>query len=269
MKNLRCIAAACLCMLLCLACSLTFAAEEGMIDKVIDKGVIRVGFSSFVPWAMQDKNGDYIGFEVDVAKRLARDLGVEIELVPTRFSGIVPALMADKFDIIIGSMSVTPERNLKGNFSIPYDYATIEAVANKAKTKDMKFPEDYNKPEVVIAVRSGATPAILAKKMFPKATLRVFDDEAPAVQDVIAGRAHLMLSSAPLPAFETLKNPDVLYQPTQDALLKQPVGFLVRKGDPDSLNVLDNWIRLVEDEGWLKERRDYWFKSKDWEKLVR
>jgi polar amino acid transport system substrate-binding protein len=43
----------------------------------------------------------------------------------------------------------------------------------------------------------------------------------------------------------------------------------VRKGDPDSLNVLDNWIRLVEDEGWLKEKRDYWFKSRDWESLVR
>ncbi len=109
----------------------------------------------------------------------------------------------------------------------------------------------------------------MARKMFPNATLRLFDDEAPAVQDVIAGRSHIMLSSAPLPAFETLKNPDVLYQPTKEALAKQPVGFLVRKGDPDSLNVLDNWIRLVEDEGWLKEKRDYWFKSRDWESLVR
>lgn len=137
------------------------------------------------------------------------------------------------------------------------------------KTKGLKFPDDYNKSDIIIAVRSGGTPAILARKMFPNATLRLFDDEAPAVQDVIAGRSHIMLSSAPLPAFETLKNPDVLYQPTKEALAKQPVGFLVRKGDPDSLNVLDNWIRLVEDEGWLKEKRDYWFKSRDWESLVR
>lgn len=269
MKHLQKIFFIC-CLVLAFAVTCAQAENnEGMIDKVVKNGVMRVGFSSFVPWAMQDKNGEYIGFEVDVAKRLARDLGVEIELVPTRFSGIVPALLANKFDIIIGSLSVTPERNLKGNFSIPYDYATIEAVANKEKTKGMKFPDDYNKPEVVIAVRSGGTPALLAKKMFPNATLRLFDDEAPAVQDVIAGRSQMMLSSAPLPAFETLKNPDVLYQPTKEALIKQPVGFLVRKGDPDSLNVLDNWIRLVEDEGWLKERRDYWFKSRDWESLVR
>lgn len=245
------------------------SAEKSMLDKALDRGVLRVGVASFVPWTMQDKNGDYIGFEVDVARRLAKDLGLDIELVPTKFAGIIPALLADKFDIIIGSMSVTPERNLKGNFSIPYDYAAIEALANKQKTGGMKFPDDYNNEKIVIAVRSGSTPALAAKKMFPKATIRPFDDEAPAVRDVTAGRSHLMLSSAPLPAFEALKNPDVLYQPSTEPVSRQPVGFVIRKGDPDSLNVLDNWIRLVEEEGWLKERRDYWFRSTDWEKLVR
>lgn len=249
--------------------SRAFGAEKSMIDKVVDKGTMRVGVSSFVPWVMQDKNGEYIGFEIDVAKRLAKDLGVDIELVPTKFSGLIPALMADKFDIIIGSMSVTPERNLKINFSEPYDYATIEAMANKEKTKGMKFPDDYDKPEVVIAVRSGSTPAIIAKKMFPNATIRPFDEEAPAVQDVISGRSHLMLSSAPLPAFSVLKNPDTLYQPTTDSLHRQPVGFGILKGDVDSLNVLDNWTRMAEEEGWLKDRRDYWFRGNDWEKQVR
>lgn len=245
------------------------SSSKSMIDKVVDKGVMRVGVASFVPWTMQDKNGDYIGFEVDVAKRLAKDLGVDIQLVPTRFAGIIPALLADKFDIIVGSVSVTPERNLKGNFSIPYDYARIEALANKEKTRDLKFPEDYNKSEIIIAVRSGSTPALIAKRMFPNATIRAFDDEAPAVQDVVSGRSHLMLSSAPLPAFESLKNPDTLYQPTTDALSRQPVGFVIRKGDADSLNVLDNWIRMVEEEGWLEDRRNYWFRSRDWEDQVR
>lgn len=253
----------------CLA-EITKAEEpQSMIDKVVDKGVMRVGVASFVPWTMQDKNGDYIGFEVDVAKRLAKDLGVDIQLVPTKFAGIIPALLADKFDIIIGSVSVTPQRNLQGNFTIPYDYATIEALANKAKTENMKFPEDYNKADVVIAVRSGSTPATVAKKMFPNATIRAFDDEAPAVQDVLSGRSHLMLSSAPLPAFESLKHPDVLYQPSTEPLSRQPVGFVIRKGDADSLNVLDNWIRMVEEEGWLKDRRDYWFHSRKWEDLTR
>ena len=245
------------------------AAETSLMDRILERGVIRVGFSSFVPWAMQGKDGEFIGFEVDVAKRLARDLGVDIQLVPTRWAGIIPALLADKFDVIIGSMSVTTERNLKGNFTIPYDFAAIEAVANKQKTQGMRFPDDYDKPGVIIAVRSGGTPAIVARKLVPRATVRPFDDEAPAVQDVIAGRSHMMLSSAPLPAFESLKNPDVLYQPSTQALSSQPVGFVIRKGDVDTLNVLDNWIRMVEAEGWLAERKAYWFRGTDWEKLVR
>ena len=53
-------------------------AQTSMIDDVVKRGVLRVGFSSFVPWAMQDKNGEFVGFEIDVAKRLDKDLGVEI-----------------------------------------------------------------------------------------------------------------------------------------------------------------------------------------------
>ena len=240
------------------------AKDGSMIEEVSRRGVLRVGFSSFVPWAMQDKNGEFIGFEIDVAKRLAKDLGVEIQLVPTKWAGIIPALLAGKFDIIIGSMSVTPERNLRVNFSVPYDYATIEVMANNS-TRNMKFPEDFNKPEVVVALRTGSTPVPVAKKVLPKATFRLFDDEAPAVQDVLSGRAAVMFSSAPLPALETLRNPGKLYQPSTESFYRQPVGMAIRKGDADSLNVIDNWIRTVEAEGWLADRRHYWFKTTDWE----
>ena len=244
-------------------------AQTSMIDDVVKRGVLRVGFSSFVPWAMQDKTGKYVGFEVDVATRLAKDLGLEVELVPTRWSGIIPALLTGKFDVIICSLSVTPERALKVNFSIPYDYAGIEAVAHRKAAAGKTKLEDFNTPETVVALRTGSTPVPVAKKVLPNATFRLFDDEAPAVQDVLSGRADVMFSSAPLPAFEVLRNPDKLYQPSTDAFYRQPVGMVIRKGDPDSLNVLDNWIRTVEAEGWLPERRHFWFKTTDWEAQLR
>ena len=137
MRKLAIVAA----LLLCAAALLgqAQAAEKSMIDKALERGTLRVGVSSFVPWTMQDKNGEYIGFEIDVARRLAKDLGLELELVPTKFAGIIPALLADKFDVIIGSVSVTPQRNLQGNFSIPYDHAAIEAFANKAAQSAGQF----------------------------------------------------------------------------------------------------------------------------------
>ncbi|MEE8480273.1 MAG: transporter substrate-binding domain-containing protein, partial [Desulfobacterales bacterium] len=95
---------------------------ESTIEQVQKRGILRVGMSTFVPWAMKDKTGKLIGFEIDVATRLAQDMGVTVEFVPTKWSGIIPALSTGKFDVIIGGMGILPSRNLKVNFSIPYDY---------------------------------------------------------------------------------------------------------------------------------------------------
>jgi polar amino acid transport system substrate-binding protein len=68
--------------------------RQSTIARAVDRGVLKVGFSTFVPWAMKDKQGEFIGFEVDVARRLAADLGLEVQFVPTKWSGIIPALAA-------------------------------------------------------------------------------------------------------------------------------------------------------------------------------
>ena len=81
--------------------------SESVIQTITKRGKIKVGMSTFVPWAMRNKKGELIGFEIDVATKLAEDLGVEIEFVPTAWSGIIPALIAGNFDVIIGGMSVT------------------------------------------------------------------------------------------------------------------------------------------------------------------
>ena len=91
---------------------------KSLLDDIVKRGSIRVGMSVFKPWAFRDKNGQYIGYEIDVAKKLADDLGVKLQLVPTAWDGIIPALQAGKMDVIIAGMSVTAKRNLKINFSI-------------------------------------------------------------------------------------------------------------------------------------------------------
>ena len=86
----------------------------------MERGTLRVGLATFVPWAMRDRNGDLIGFEVDVAKKLAGDMGVRVEFVPTAWEGIIQALVAGRFDVIISGMSITPERALVVDFTRPY-----------------------------------------------------------------------------------------------------------------------------------------------------
>jgi polar amino acid transport system substrate-binding protein len=243
--------------------------KESMIEQVQKRGVLRVGMSTFVPWAMKDKTGNFIGFEIDVAKRLAKDTGVNVEFVPTKWSGIIPALITGKFDIIIGGMGIIPSRNLKVNFSIPYDYTGMSIVAHKTLAAGFSRLEDFNRPGVVIAARLGSTAVTAAKKYMPKAQLRLFDDESQAYQELLNGRVFAVVGSTPTPAFQALKYPVKLFLPLDKTFTREPIGFAVTKGDFDSMNYLDNWIRYVEAEGWLKDRKNYWFRTKDWEKMIK
>jgi polar amino acid transport system substrate-binding protein len=243
--------------------------KESTLEQALRRGVLRVGMSTFVPWAMKDKTGKLIGFEIDVATRLAKDMGIRVEFVPTKWAGIIPALLTGKFDVIIGGMGIIPKRNLKVNFSVPYDYSGMSIVANRELAMGFKGLEDFNRPEVVLSVRLGATPVDAAKKYMPKAQLRMFDDESQAVQEVINGKAHAMVSSAPLPAFQALKYPEKLFLPLEGTFTKEPIGFAVRKGDFDTLNFFNNWIIFVTAEGWLKKRKHYWFETNDWESRIR
>jgi len=239
-------------------------ARESVIEEIVQRGILRVGMDIFVPWAMKDKKGELVGFEIDVARRLADDMGVRVEFVPTRWSGIIPALIAGKFDLIIGGMSVTPKRNLKINFTRPYYFTSQGMLVNKKKTQG--FGEaDYNSPEVAIAARLGSTAALVAKKNFPRARLRLFDDEPSAVQEVRNGRVHAMIGSQPLPAHMAAEAPNQLAVLDRQ-FMREPIAMGLRKGDVDALNFLNNWIGITREKGWFDERYHFWFETTTWKK---
>jgi len=242
--------------------------KESTIEKIMQLGVLKVGMDTFLPWAMKDKNGDYIGFEIDVATRLARDMGVKVEFVPTKWAGIIPALLTSKFDVIIGGMGITTQRALKVNFTIPYDFSGMSIVAHKEKAKGFSSLDDFNKKGVEIACKLGTTAAAAAKKFFPNAKIRLFDDEAQTYQELRNGNVHAVVASAPRPAFEAIKYSDTLFLPLAENFTKEPIGFALRKGDPDTLTFFNSWILNMTLNGWLKERHDYWFGSRDWAGLL-
>jgi polar amino acid transport system substrate-binding protein len=242
--------------------------EESTVEQVIKRGVLKVGMDTFVPWAMKDKTGKFVGFEIDVATRLAEDMGVKVEFVPTKWDGIIPALLTGKFDVIIGGMGVRPQRAMKVNFTIPYDWSGMSIVGSKKLAAGFDSLEAFNKPEVQIAVKMGTTAVMAAQKHMPKATLRMFDDEAQAYQELRNHNVHAVVGSAPRPAYEAISYPDSLFLPIQGNFTREPIGFAVRKGDFDTLTFFNAWITGVQAEGWLDERHHYWFETRDWANLV-
>ena len=243
-------------------------SSESVVETIKKRGALKVGMSTFVPWAMRDKNGELVGFEIDVAKKVAADMDVDVEFVPTSWDGIIPALIAGKFDVIIGGMSVRPQRNLTINFTIPYAHSGMGIAANKAMTADMKWPDDYDSADVTFSCRRGATSCNDVDRLFPKATVRKFDDDVQAFQEVLNGNAHAVLSSYPKPVEWASGNPEHIVLPTTDNLSQGDEAFGLRKGDPDALNFFSNWILVNTTNGWLAERHHYWFKTRDWEGQV-
>ena len=158
-------------------------SRESVIETIKQDGVIRIGLSLFVPWSMRDVNGELIGFELDVGRKLAEDMGVEVEFVPTAWDGIIPALVSGNFDVIISGMTVTPERNLTVNFTDPYAFSGMAILANRELTEGFEF-DDFNSPEVTFAARRGATPAVAIADMFPEAELLLFDEDGASTQEV-------------------------------------------------------------------------------------
>jgi len=247
------------------------AAAQSVIDGILERGKLVIGLSTFVPWAMRAKDGSLIGFEIDVGNKLAEDMGVEVEFVPTAWDGIIPGLLAKKFDVIITGMVIKPKRNLTVNFSDPYAYLTVGMAANKkmADAMGLKTIEDWNNSDVILTIKRATAPGETAGRLFPKAKLRQFDDDAQALQDVLNGNAHAFLTSEPKPTYYVLDNADVLYHPFGIGPFDPSASaFAMRKGDPDALNFFNNWILYHNLDGWLEGAHDKWFEGRNWKSKV-
>ncbi|MFP6745194.1 MAG: transporter substrate-binding domain-containing protein, partial [Alphaproteobacteria bacterium] len=162
-------------------------ASQSVIETIKERGVMRVGLDFFIPWAMRAKNGDLVGFEIDVATRVAQDMGVEIEFVPTAWDGIIPALMSGKFDVVIAGMSVTPERHLRINFTAPYASSGMLIAANSSTVPGLTRVSDFNDPNITIGAKRGTTGVDSVMKQAPLAKLRQYDEEVVGMQDAING----------------------------------------------------------------------------------
>ncbi len=116
--------------------------RPGTLQSVLQKGTLRVGVSLFTPWTLKTADGELAGFEIDVAKQLAKDLGVKPVFHVLDWEKMIPALLSRNIDIIVAGIVITPQRALKVNFSDPYDSSGIGLVTNIALTKTFRGPSE-------------------------------------------------------------------------------------------------------------------------------
>ncbi len=233
-------------------------------NQILENGILRVGVSLFTPWTLKDKNGEFVGFEIDVAKKLSKDMGVTPKLISYDWGKLIPALNDGKIDIIIGGMAITPKRALKVNFSLPYATSGIGLVTNTERTKNIKSLEELNQKPIKIGVISATVSESLAKRVFDKASIRAFQKSEEAKDAIVNGKIHAYMESNPIPRFIALEHPEKVDIPLSEPLLITKAGFAINKGDADFLSFLNSWIVSRKADTWLESTHDYWFKSLKW-----
>jgi polar amino acid transport system substrate-binding protein len=244
------------------------AASTDLLKRVLDRGELRVGISLLPPWIMKDKDGNYTGFEIDVANQLARDMGVKVVFHEYEWKKMIPALMNNEVDILATGLSITPKRALKIAFSDPYSSSGYSLVTNLSLTRDFTSIDDLNNKKVFITAVAGSVSAELAEKIFPQASMDFRKTTEDASSAVINGTVHAFVSPSPVPEFISLKHPDAVDLPLNDPLLTTREAFAINHGNQEMLNFLNAWITAHKADKWLKSTHDYWFKSLKWQRHV-
>lgn len=233
--------------------------HESRLHKILSEGKLRVGTTGdWNPMTVKDPaSGNYKGFDIDTVTELAKDLGVEIEFVPTEWKTLVAGIVADKYDMST-SASVTPSRIRTVGFTKSYYQVGTVPLTNKKNAGRFNSFDDINKPDVTVAVTLGTSQEQQVKKLFPNAKVKTIEAPARDFQEVLAGRADVSVTSN----MEAAKLSEA-----HDALMIVPVGqpaspadlaFIVEQGDQTWLNYLNHWITIKQNRGFFSANEKKW-----------
>ncbi len=173
-------------------------AKKSTLEEILKRGELRVGFEAgYMPFEMTDKKGNFVGFDIDMAKEMAKAMGVKFVPVNTAWDGIIPSLITGKFDIIMSGMTVTQERNLKVNFADPYIIVGQTILLNKKHEGKVLSYKDLNDPQYIVTSKLGTTGEQAVKRMIPKCQYKSFETETEAALEVVNGKADAFVYDLP------------------------------------------------------------------------
>jgi len=234
------------------------------LENIAKTGELRACFDvGYMPFEMKAKNNSYVGFDIDLGKVMAKQMGVKFVPVNTAWDGIIPALITGKCDLIMAGMTINAQRNMKVNFSDPYIVIGQALIINPKLEGKIKSYKDLNSPKYTLTSKLGTTGEVVAKRMIGKAKYNSFETETDAAMEVINGKADAMVYDMPYLAIYSAQNKGKI-----SAILKpftyEPLGWAVKQGDPDVVNFLNNFLRQIKGDGTYERIYNKWFKSDAW-----
>ena len=254
------------------------------LSGVLDRGKLRVCFEAgYLPFEMigtrsglrerslrpadERKGGqttNFGGFDIDLAREMARELGVGFAPVNTRWTAIIPSLTLGRCDIIISGMSVTEERQQKVSFSEPYMRVGQTVLLNRKLAEKVTSYEDLNDPAYSVASKPGTTGEAAVQRVLPKAQYKPFDSESAAAAAVAAGEVDALVYDRPFNATFIAMNGEENLVFLDKPFTDEAIAFAIRKDDPDFLKWLNGFLGKLKDDGRYDKIHKKWFESTDW-----
>jgi polar amino acid transport system substrate-binding protein len=216
------------------------------------------------PMNMTTKEGELIGYEVDLAKNMAASMGVRAKFSVMPFAELLPALQSGKIDLILSNMTITPARNLKVAFVGPY-FTSGKAFLTKIKTIALADEAaDIDAKNTKLVALKGSTSQAFVEKAIPDATLVTANDYDEAVKMVLEDKVDAMVADYPICVVSVFRYPDQGLLSVVTTLTYEPIGVGVQAGDPLLVNWVENFMGIAEETGLLQKFEEKWFRKADW-----
>ena len=241
------------------------ASASPIIDRILQRGELVVGMAgNMPPLNMTTKEGELIGYEVDLAQAMAAAMGVKAKMEIISFGELLTALRTGKIDIILSNMTITPGRNLKVAFVGPY-FTSGKAFLTKINTIALADePEDIDAKKTRLVALKGSTSEAFVEKVLPGATLITAKDYDEAVEMVLQDKVHAMVADYPICVVSVFRYPNKGLLAVVTTLTYEPIGVGVPAGDPLLVNWVENFMGIAEKTGLLEELKRKWLLNADW-----
>ena len=233
--------------------SFNSAAFSSVLDDIVQNGVLKVGTTGDFPgWSFKNPETDkYEGFDIDVAKKLASDMGVDVEFVPTDWKNLVSGVVSSKYHMT-SSASITAQRALTAGYTDSY-YGTGTVAMTLAKNNSEIDNWQSIDESKSIAVTMGTVFENEAKKSFPDSKIIAVEAPAREYQEVLSGRADVSLTSK----VDALKLV-TLYPELSIVNLDEPknaklFAILVPREDQEWINFINHWIADQKNKGFFDQ----------------
>jgi chorismate mutase-like protein len=229
------------------------------LDDILQRGVLRVGTpGDYKPFSLRTGPGDtFIGLDIALAADLAQALGVELRLVPTTWGAMMSDLGEDRFDLAMGGVSVSLERQKKAWFSIPYLRDGKTPIARCENAGKYQTLDEIDRPAVRLIVNPGGTNERFARARAPHATLVVHPDNVTIFDRIVAGDADLMITDAIEARLQQRLHPELCaIHPDRPFDFSEKAVLLPR--DVALKAWVDQWLHQAIESGALARANEHW-----------